>query len=148
MDKKCCHHPLTEQKAKEKLTENGLNRTKGKIKILQEIARSEKPLSVAEIHTKLKESLDVSTIFRTITQFKEKHLIHEINLEEGFFRYEMSSDDQKNHHHHHVRCRTCGDIKHIEQCDLGPFEKLIEKLGYAEMEHKLEFTGLCPKCKK
>jgi Fur family ferric uptake transcriptional regulator len=149
MHKKCCHSPLSEDSAKDLLASNGLNRTKGKIQILQEISNSEKPLSVTEIHNRMDSSCDVSTIFRTITQFKEKNLIHEVNLDEGFFRYEMSSKDQKDHHHHHhVRCRVCGDIKNIEKCDLGPFEKAIAKLGFKEMEHRLEFTGLCSKCFK
>ena len=150
MDKKCCHSPLSEASAKELLTENGLNRTKGKIKILQEISKSEKPLSVTEIHSRMKESCDVSTIFRTLTQFKEKNLVQGVNLDEGFYRYEMVSgeDHEHHHHHHHVRCRICGDIQNIEKCDLGPFEKAIAKLGFKDMEHRLEFTGICSKCSK
>ncbi len=150
MEKHCCHLPLSEESAKDLLTENGLNRTKGKIRILQEISKSEKPLSVLEIHTRMKESCDVSTIFRTITQFKEKNLVHEVNLEEGFFRYEIAlhTNKHEHHHHHHIRCRKCGDIKNLEHCDLGVFERAIAKLGFQEMEHRLEFSGLCSKCSK
>lgn len=148
MHAKCCHSPLTEDSARELLSKNGLNRTKGKIQILQEISNSEKPLSVHEIHSRMDESCDVSTIFRTITQFKEKNLIQEVNLDEGFFRYEMASHENDHAHHHHVRCRVCGDIKNIEKCDLGPFEKAIAKLGFKDMEHRLEFTGVCSRCSK
>src|SRR5688572_8526938 len=112
MGNKCCHTPLSEDNAKEILAENGLNKTKGKIQILQEISRSQRPLSVTEIHERLDDRCDVSTVFRTITQFKEKNLIREVNLDEGFFRYEMSSSkEDHHHHHHHVRCRKCGDIR-------------------------------------
>lgn len=148
MDKKCCHSPLKEEKVKELLIEAGLNRTKGKIRILQEISKSHRPLSILELHEKMDGSCDVSTIFRTIAQFKEKHLVQEVNLHEGFFRYEMSSHNPDHHHHHHVRCRICGDIKNIEKCDLSMFEKAIEKLGFKNMEHKLEFSGVCAKCSK
>ena len=148
MANKCCHSPLSEENAKDILSENGINKTKGKIQILQEISRSHKPLSVTEIHDKLEERCDVSTVFRTITQFKEKNLIREVNLDEGFFRYEMASPEKDHHHHHHVRCRKCGDIKNIEKCDLAAFEKAIAKLGFKDMEHRLEFTGLCSKCSK
>lgn len=146
MEKKCSHSPLTEKSASEILTECGINRTKGKIRILQIISKAETPLSVLEIHTKLKESCDLSTVFRTITQFKEKKLIQEINLDEGFCRYELSGTDDHHHHHHHIRCRSCGEIKNLEHCDLSQFEKAIKKLGFSEMEHKLEFSGLCSKC--
>lgn len=148
MHANCGHTPLTEAEAKELLSQNGLNRTKGKIQILLEISNSSRPLSVIEIHEKMTESCDVSTVFRTITQFKEKHLIQEVNLDEGFFRYEMKSHHHGHDHHHHVRCRICGDIKNIEKCDLGPFEKAIAKLGFKDMEHRLEFTGVCSRCSK
>lgn len=96
----------------------------------------------------MKASCDVSTIFRTVTQFKEKSIIREVNLEEGFLRYEVTFHDDDHHHHHHVMCRLCGDIKNIEECDLKQFEKAISKLGYKLMEHRLEFTGVCSKCFK
>lgn len=148
MSKKHCGSPLSADEVKEILSQNGLNRTKVKVHILQEISKSKHPLSVPEIHASLDEACDVSTVFRSITQFKEKHLIHEVNLDEGFFRYEMAGHDHKHrHHHHHVRCRVCGDIKVIEECNLGPFEKAIQKLGFEEMEHRLEFTAICSKCK-
>lgn len=126
-----------------------------KIKLLQDLSKSHKPLSIAELHAGLDEACDVSTVFRTITQYKEKHLIQEVNLDEGFFRYEMIDEGHDHdhhghghHHHHHVRCRLCGDIQSIEHCDLGPFEKAIAKLGFKNMEHRLEFTGVCSKCSR
>jgi Fur family ferric uptake transcriptional regulator len=148
MGNKCCHTPLSEENAKDILSENGLNKTKVKIQILQEISRSQRPMSVTELHETLDERCDVSTVFRTITQFKEKNLIREVNLDEGFFRYEIGSSKEEQHHHHHVRCRKCGDIKNLEKCDLAAFEKAIAKLGFKDMEHRLEFTGLCSKCSR
>lgn len=146
MHKDCSHSPLSESNAMAMLSNNGLNRTRGKIKILQEISKSPRPLSVSEIHSLLNETCDLSTVFRTITQFKEKCIINEVNLGEGFFRYELAPYGHE--HHHHVRCRKCGDIKNIEHCDLVKFERAISKLGFKEMEHKLEFTAVCSKCSR
>jgi Fur family transcriptional regulator, ferric uptake regulator len=149
MEKNCCHTPLNEDTAKELLGQYKINRTKTKIRILLEISRSKKPLSVQDLYLKLKKSCDVSTIFRTVSQFKDKNILHEVNLDEGFVRYEMATLDHKDqihHHHHHVRCRSCGDIQQIEHCDLKAFEKAITKMGFTRMEHRLEFSGLCQKC--
>jgi Fur family ferric uptake transcriptional regulator len=149
MKKKCCDNHLSEEKAKELLTLNGLNRTKTKTGILVALSSSHNPLSVAEIHQQLgDDTCDISTIFRTIGQFKEKGIIKEINLGEDFFRYEFGATDplKAHHHHHHVRCRECGEIKLIDKCDMSIFEKMISKLGYQKMEHYLEFTGICSKC--
>ena len=147
MTKSCGHSELSDQAAGKILSEKGLKKTQGKIKILQQISLSHKPLSAQEIHSKLKESCDVSTIFRTLTQFKEKSLIKEVNLDEGFLRYEMGPSEES-HHHHHVRCRKCGDIKNIEKCNMNSFNKAIMELGFSQMEHRLEFTGICSKCLK
>ena len=148
MKTKCCDSAIDENKAKDLLANNGLNRTKTKVSILVELSKAKAPLSVADIYQELgDESCDISTVFRTINQFKEKELIREVNLGEDFHRYEMiNPDEEHSHHHHHVRCRDCGDIKLIEKCDLAPFEKMISKLGYKKMEHYLEFTGICAKC--
>ncbi len=148
MDKKCCGSRLTEDKARELLTQNGLSKTRPKIQILMELSRAKKPLSVHEIHGRMDSSCDVSTIFRSMTQFKEKNLIQEVNLDEGFVRYELIHATDSHHHHHHVRCRLCGDIQNLEKCDLTAFEKAIAKLGFREMEHRLEFTGICSRCSK
>lgn len=145
MEHKNCHSPLSEEHIKELLSENGINKTKGKIKILQIISEASRPISVQEIHTEMQASCDLSTIFRTVTQFKDKEIIKEVNLEEGFLRYEINHHDH-DEHHHHVLCRICGDIRNIEECDLALFEKSIEKLGFKLMEHRLEFTGVCSKC--
>lgn len=140
---------MNDQKAKELLATNGLNRTKTKTGILVALSGSHSPLSATEIHQQLgDETCDISTVFRTIGQFKEKEMIKEINLGEGFFRYEIILTDplKSHHHHHHVRCRDCGEIKLIDKCDMSIFEKMIGKLGYHKMEHYLEFTGICSKC--
>ncbi len=147
--KACCDNHINPEKAKNLLSLNGLNRTKTKVEILVELSKSKTPLSASEIHQHLgSESCDISTVFRTINQFKEKGLVKELNLGEEFFRYEVTSSGpgHDHHHHHHVRCRDCGDIKLIEKCDIAIFEKMISKLGYQKMEHHLEFTGICSQC--
>jgi Fur family ferric uptake transcriptional regulator len=144
----CCETKLSSKKAGEILKDHGLNRTTIKIDLLTQLSKSSSPLSVAELHQKTGKSCDISSIFRSMSQFKEKGIVKEINLGEDFFRYEVATLEphHHNHHHHHVRCRKCGAIKLIEKCDITIFSKMISKLGFSEMEHHLEFTGLCSKC--
>ena len=129
MGHKCCHTPLTEESAREILSENGINKTKVKIQILKALSRSARPLSVPEIHSMLDEECDLSTVFRTVTQFREKNLIREVNLDEGFIRFEMGSMEVHDHHHHHVRGRKCGDIKKMEKCDLAVLKRPLRSLA-------------------
>lgn len=149
MKHSCCEKKLTTEEAGKILKSHGINRTTIKIDLLSLLAKSASPLSVSELHHKTGKSCDISSIFRAMSQFKEKGIVKEINLGEEFFRYEIGTLEQghkHNHHHHHVRCRECGDIKLIEKCDITIFSKMISKLGYTDMEHHLEFTGLCSKC--
>lgn len=147
MIKKCEHSPLTIESAKKLLTDKGVNKTASKVSILLEISRAKHPLAVTEIHQKLKEECNVSTVFRAVSQFKEKGIVEEVNLDEGFLRYELNHRHHGHHHHHHVRCRQCGDIQTIENCDLSSFTTAIARMGFTETEHRLEFTGLCSKCR-
>ena len=148
MKHNCCDKKLTPEEAGKILKDHGINRTLIKIDLLTHLAKSSSPLSVAELHQKTGKSCDISSIFRSMSQFKEKGIVKEINLGEEFFRYEVANLEGKkhSHHHHHVRCRECGDIKLIEKCDITIFSKMISKLGYTDMEHHLEFTGVCSKC--
>lgn len=147
MSQNCCHHELTENDCKEILSQHGMNKTKSKVSILLELSRSMEPLSAQQIHEQL-DSCDLSTVFRTLSQFKEKELVREVNLEEGFIRFELVLDarDEHQHHHHYVRCRTCGKIDQIEDCDLSVLEKAVARLGFTQLEHRLEFSGFCTKC--
>ena len=148
MKHSCCDKKLNTLEAGEILKNNGINRTTIKLDLLTHLSKSSSPLSVAELHSKTGKSCDISSIFRAMSQFKEKGIVKEVNLGEEFFRYSVASfeSEKTSHHHHHVRCRECGDIKLIEKCNITIFSKMISKLGFSDMEHHLEFTGLCSKC--
>lgn len=147
MKKASCHHSLSEPEAKEILRAHGINRTKVKFSALTALATSHSPLSIADIHEEIgSQSCDISTVFRTITQFKGKGLVRELNIGEDFCRYEFIKPGHDHHHHHHVRCRNCGDIQALAECDLEIFEKSISRLGFTQLEHNLEFVGTCKKC--
>lgn len=147
MKDKCCDTKLTLKGTKELLAKYGINKTKVKTDILLCLSKADKPLSANDIHSLIGiNNCNISTVFRTINQFKEKGLANEVNLGEDFFRYEMANLEDGDHHHHHIRCRECGDIQYLEKCDLSSFEKSISKLGFKKTEHFLEFTGICSRC--
>ena len=142
--KQCHQASISDDQIKEILSDNGLNRTKIKVEILVIISSSKIPLSTQDIFERLENhNCNISTVFRTLVQFKEKNIINEIDLGEGFSRYEMH---RKDHHHHHVRCRKCGQIIPLHHCDLSRFENEIISLGFVQVEHRLEFSGVCQKC--
>lgn len=137
---KCCTHDS--EQTETLLKEAGFNITTAKKKILGLFLNSNGPLSAGELLAELSE-FNESTIFRNLNQLKEANLIVEIDLDEGFKRYEVKP---KGHHHHHVKCNSCGRIDIITKCDLEIFNKQLKKLGYKNITHKIEFFGNCPSC--
>ncbi len=144
----CCDHSLSTQQAKEMLAQHGISRTQIKTKILLILSQDSKPLSAQEIHQEIgPQNCDISSIWRSLKQFQEKGLTREINLGEEFFRYQLKDPNHEDdHHHHHIRCRQCGDIQQLAECNLNVFDKMVSKLGYQDTEHYLEFTGICADC--
>lgn len=137
---KCCDNHSKDVEAL--LKDAGFNRTTAKKKILTLFIKAKTPLSSIDLLKKLPD-FNESTIFRNLNQLKESELISEMDLGEGFKRFEIKP---KNHHHHHVKCNTCGKIEIINTCKLDAFTKELKKLGYKNISHKIEFFGDCSRC--
>ena len=71
------------------LETNGFKKTRIKKSILRILYKQKNPISVADIHSQMKQQCDPSTIFRAIHQFKDKGMIREVKLHEDFARYEV-----------------------------------------------------------
>jgi len=129
------------------LQTGGRRLTRPRKAILEVLARSQYPLSVSEVRTTLtRESLsvDLATIYRTLTMLKEMGLISQVEFQEGQFRYELRHGRE---HHHHIRCRGCGRIADLMLCPLKKLTALVERETRFLVEgHALELFGWCPQC--
>lgn len=118
--------------------------------ILEKLSKSEQPLSIDEIFSDLSRSsavrgLDLATLYRNVKSFEETGLIAAIDLGTGrnFYEFRHGGDS---HHHHHVICESCQKIEHIDVCGIEAHLRMLEKMGYKQVSHKLEFSGLCKAC--
>jgi Fur family ferric uptake transcriptional regulator len=149
-----CDHPHSPKEALgERIRACGLKLTPSRLKVLELLEKSRCLMSIDELVEKLsgkseKKRVDWTTIYRTVLSFKEAGLVQDVMLEDGVTRYEFLCEAPDNaHHHHHVRCRKCGKISPIEVCEIRKIERAIEALGYTELSHRLEFSGLCRACR-
>lgn len=118
--------------------------TAPRLEILGILKSNHHPLTISEIHGKIKNrKIDVATVYRTISLFAELGIVYEIDFKDEFKRYELIYD---RHHHHHIVCRKCKRVENVEACVLNELEKLLNKKGYTDISHSLEFFGLCEKC--
>lgn len=133
---------------KEELREANLKATSARLAILAFLEKTDEPLSVASISEYLNQegiAADQATIFRIINAFTDKGITRQVQLNEGKFRYELSSKSD----HHHLICEQCGAIEDISDCSIPKLEEEIQhKKNFLVKRHSLEFFGLCQNCQR
>jgi Fur family ferric uptake transcriptional regulator len=104
------------------------------------------PFSAEEIFNKLpKNSCDQATIYRCLNQFVETQLVTTSFLEKEMAHFEFNDP---HHHHHHIICKICKKIDSFHDCILDKIETSLLKKGYSDIQHRLEFFGVCGSCQK
>lgn len=87
-----------------------------------------------------------ATVYRTLEILVETNLLHQINLEEGFARYEVPDDRM----HIHLFCCRCGRVIHLPED--GDKEQTLaawaEGTGFSLLPQTLELQGLCEDCRR
>ncbi len=130
------------------LREASLKATPTRLAVLRLLENTDKPVDVASIIEYLRQKdikADQATVFRIINMFTSRGLTKQVQLNEGKFRYELSSKAD----HHHFICENCGVIEDISDCNISKLEDdLWKKKGLRVKRHSLEFFGLCIACQK
>jgi Fe2+ or Zn2+ uptake regulation protein len=129
---------------------NGVNlrATPARMALMNLFESSDKPVDVQTMIGYLESkdiSTDPTTVFRIVNMFTEKGLLKTIQLNEGKFRYELTSKAD----HHHLVCTRCGNIQDMSDCSIDVLESHIEKKkNFKVTSHSLEFFGICSDCQK
>lgn len=135
--------------AKDILLSRNLRFTQTRAAILGMFIREGKALSEPEIEEHLKVKCDRVTIYRTLTSFMEKGILHKVPDDTGVARYAMCAatctEQVHNHNHVHFKCIICGAVSCIEQIAL-PLIVLPE--GYTLEETSILMQGTCKFCNK
>lgn len=130
---------------REYLKSRGVAATPVRVLVYNQLLLSEVPMSLSDLETLL-DSVDKSTIFRTLSTFRDHHLIHYINDGSGSVKYEICHSEDHNNYddfHVHFRCEKCGETQCLQQVKV-PEVKLPS--GYQPHEVNYVITGLCPNC--
>ena len=105
------------------------------------------PLTNRQIHEAVgKSDCDLATIYRTMHTLLGAGLVRRCDFGDGTARFELADDDAC--HHHHLVCRACKIVVEIDACLAPGVEAdLARRHGFSHITHRLEFHGLCPRCK-
>lgn len=133
---------------KDELRTLSLKATPARLAVLRLLEQVGKPLDVAAIIAYLDEHnirADPVTVFRIINVFTKLGLTRQVQLNEGKFRYELSSKAD----HHHFICENCGAIEDISDCGVDTLEEEIrQRKHFIVKNHSLEFFGVCKQCQR
>jgi Fe2+ or Zn2+ uptake regulation protein len=123
--------------------------TPKQIAIFSEIANSLKPLEACQLHRIVSRriAIDLATVYRTLTLFKEKGIVREVADKSGVIYYEIIDAD--NSVHPHFKCVKCDEYSCLRT--LAPEES--QYLTYLAKEcivSNIEITlsGVCEKCQE
>lgn len=129
------------------LRNNNLSITESRIKITALFLESKRALSYSEIENKLHDQLDRATIYRTLSTFIEKGILHSIPTADNSTLYALCKNECTENHHHdehvHFVCDDCGETTCLEKVSI-PKVKLPK--GYKAVEVKMVVMGKCGVC--
>jgi Fur family peroxide stress response transcriptional regulator len=127
-----------------KLKTAGHRITPQRLAIARVVVESREHPSVEEIYRQVCKDFpttSLATVYNTLERLKEMGEVLELPFSGGS-RY----DGLNPHPHPHLRCTVCGTIEDLD-IDLGSAaEEVAAKKGYADVHHRLEFYGVCPRC--
>lgn len=141
-------NPKKEQEKEAALTAllkgKGLSITAPRKLILGLLMKEHGPFSAEEILKKLpKNSCDQATVYRCLNQFLEVQLVTSSYLEKDMVHFEYNDP---HHHHHHIICKICKKIESMHECLIEKIELSLQKKGYKDIQHRLEFFAVCETC--
>ena len=135
------------QEIEYKLQRGGVTPTSVRVLVYKVLDSSDIPVSLSDIEIAL-DTVDKSTISRTLSTFKENHLVHSINDGSGSVKYELCRSHGLAMHddlHVHFRCLECGTTSCLTNIRIHEIEL---PAGYEIREKSFIVTGICALCNK
>jgi len=88
--------------------------------------------------------ISLGTVYRNLEILSQAGIIQKLELGGTQRRF-----DGKAENHYHIRCIQCGRVEDVLTKPLAPIEKEISGASdYQIIGYRLEFMGICPRCKK
>ncbi len=136
----------------ERLEQNNIKPTANRILVARELLKASTALSLNDLEMRL-QTVDKSSIFRTLSLLAEHRVIHQIKDNTGQTKYALCEEDTPStplHHnisdeHIHFHCEHCKRTFCLPSEHI-PEIKLPE--GFHVHDAEMIVTGLCPDCIK
>lgn len=116
--------------------------------LVQTVLKMKGPFSAGELLKALPgkgKNFDLVTVYRNLHTLENAGLVCRADFSDDMVRY-LVSEPGHDHHHHHIVCRGCKRVQAVDFCMMEAQEKILGQLGFKDIHHRLEFSGLCPAC--
>lgn len=130
------------------LKNHSLRLTGSRAEILSIFLQEGRAMSQREVETVMEQSCDRVTIYRTLSTFMDKGLLHKVLDDSGVTKFALCStgcEEHSAHSHDHVhfKCTNCGKTLCVDEVRM-PQLSLPE--GYAVSEVNVLIQGTCANC--
>jgi Fur family peroxide stress response transcriptional regulator len=131
-----------------RLKERGFRLTPQRLAVVEILSMSSGHPSVERIYEEVRKrfpTTSLATVYKTVSVLKELREVLELGFPDGSNRY----DGKKPYPHPHLICMKC---RSVTDPDIPGLEQMAEELGrsygYRVLHHRLDFFGLCPRCRE
>lgn len=128
------------------LESEGLNVTKARKRIAEEVFQVEEHFDVTDLWAKLHEetSISMSTIYRTLDLMLDAGFVREVDLGESHTYYESVFGQKE---HGHMVCLDCGKVIEFSSDRLQDLiQEIIDERGFEKEYYRLQIFGHCNNC--
>ena len=136
---------MNEANSIEILLEHGIRPTANRLLLVKVLSKAEHPLTMKELED-LVDTIDKSNIFRTLSLFRDQHLVHVLQDGADAVRYELCHSHEEDHDddlHAHFYCERCRQTFCLNDI---PVPQVDLPKGYRMNTINYLIKGICPNC--
>lgn len=140
------HTHNSEQHFEHLLKRHNLKRTEPRLRVLSMLSTKNVATSQPDLENVIGD-VDRVTLYRILSAFEEKGIIHKVFDLNGTANYALCSSDCNEHDHRdehlHFNCTACNNVYCLDDHD---FPQITLPPGFKLESFNFTATGLCPKC--
>jgi Fur family ferric uptake transcriptional regulator len=129
------------------LRKKNLKRTAQRDVILNVFLHTKGHVSSEELYHRVKQvdpSIGFTTVYRTLKLLTDCGLAHQVQVGDGYTRYEQGFHYS---HHDHLICVRCGELTEFYNQRLEAIQdQIVRRHHFKMLDHSLRIWGVCQKC--
>ena len=87
--------------------------------------------------------INLSTVYRTLNEFKKANVVEELHLEQEHHHYEIKEKKE----HQHLICEKCDAVIEFSMPTKPLKEQLAKQYGFFIKKMHVNVSGICRKCR-